>query len=67
VAVVLDFEKATKRLICNKTQAHHVAAILGTERLGEWPGRKIRLGAGQAPNGRPTIVILEVNGDQAQE
>jgi hypothetical protein len=57
-AIVLAFERATKRLILNKTQGHAIATILGTERLGDWPGRTIRLGAGSAPNGKPTITIL---------
>lgn len=61
VAIVLTFERATKRLICNKTQAHTIATILGTERLGDWPGRTIRLGTGRAPNGKDTITIEEGN------
>ena len=58
VAVVLTFDKARKKMICNKTQAHIIAAVLHTERLAEWPGGRITLAAGKAPNGRPTICVL---------
>lgn len=58
VAVVLAFERAHKQLICNKTQAHTVAACLGTERLAEWAGHVVSLAPATAPNGKPTIAIL---------
>jgi len=58
-AVVLTFERATKALILNKGQAQRVAAILGTERLAEWAGRRLTLAPGTGPTGKPTIAITE--------
>jgi len=58
VAIVLAFEGARKRMICNVTQAKAVAAIVGSERLGEWPGHTVTLAPSRAPNGRPTIAVL---------
>jgi hypothetical protein len=58
VAIVLSFEGARKRMICNKIQAHAVAALLGTERLAEWSEHVVTLAPSRAPNGRPTIAVL---------
>ncbi len=55
-ALVLAFEKASKRLICNKTQVLAIAAMFG-ENFADWLGRAITLAPGTANNGKPTIVI----------
>lgn len=54
---VLAFERAHKRLILNKTQALAIAGALCSEVLADWRGQRIQMRAGQAPNGKPTIVI----------
>lgn len=54
---VISFERATKRLILNKTQAFAIARIAGSDETGEWLGKKISLRVGRAPNGKPTIAI----------
>ena len=54
---VLTFERATKRMILNKTQCEALAELTGTERLAEWVGHSVVLSPGTAPNGKPTIVI----------
>ncbi len=56
-AAVLTFERATKRLILNKTQARALVNVLGTDRLQEWVGGTVVLFATEAPNGKPTIGI----------
>jgi hypothetical protein len=56
-ALVLTFAKATKRLICNKTQVWAAMGAIGTEVFADWIGHDITLSAGKAPNGKPTIVI----------
>jgi hypothetical protein len=57
-AAVLDFSRATKRLILNKTQCGQLTGVVGSERLADWPGQTIRLAPASAPNGKPTIAIL---------
>jgi len=59
LAIVLAFDKATKKLICNKTQSFTLARVLGTERLADWPGKAVTLAPGQAPNGKQTILVKE--------
>lgn len=54
---ILAFDRAHKRMILNKTQANAIAAILGTPAFADWPGRRIRLSVGRAPNGRDTIIV----------
>ena len=54
---VVTFEKATKRLILNKTQCQALLKVAGSERFAEWPGVTATLSEGRAPNGKPTIVI----------
>lgn len=56
-AAVLTFERASKRLILNKTQCGALAAICGSERLADWPGHTVQLTPATAPNGKPTIAI----------
>jgi hypothetical protein len=59
-AIVLAFERAQRRMICNKTQALDLAAILGDDLTG-WPGHTITLTPGTGRTGRPTITILEAS------
>lgn len=54
---VVTFERAQKRLILNKTQAHRLAEITGTEAFDAWAGTRVILHPGLAPNKRETIVI----------
>ena len=54
---VVTFERAQKRLIVNKTQAHRLAEIAGTEAFEAWPGLRVILHPGLAPNKREPIVI----------
>jgi hypothetical protein len=61
IAAVLAFERATKRLILNKTMCQALIAITKTERLGEWAGHSITLAPAMAPNGKPTIKIGGMN------
>ncbi len=54
---IVTFERAQKRLILNKTQAHRLAEITGTEAFADWAGARVILHPGLAPNKRETIVI----------
>ena len=54
---ILTFERASKRLILNKTQATALAEIIGSERLADWPGHRVELAPATASNNRPTIQI----------
>lgn len=53
----ISFEKASKRLLLNKTQAFAVASVIGSYETDEWIGRKISLRPGRAPNGKATIIV----------
>jgi len=55
--LALTFEKAGKRMLCNKTQAFAVAAATGSEETDGWIGKMITLSAGETPARRPTIVV----------
>jgi hypothetical protein len=67
IAAILAFERASKRLILNKTMCRALIAITHTERLGEWAGHNITLSAAVAPNGRDTITITEAtNGNHSE-
>ncbi len=63
-AAVLSFERATKRLILNKTQCRAIMALVGSERFADWPGHRIRLAPATAPNGRPTVSVQEAASEQ---
>lgn len=54
---VVSFERATKQLICNKTQSLSLARLCGSERVAEWVGHVVTLKPGKAPNGKQTIEI----------
>lgn len=54
---ILTFDRAHKRMILNKTQARAIADILGAQAFADWPGHKIQLSAGRAPNGKDTIIV----------
>jgi len=55
--LVLTFEKATKRLIVNKTQAKRLAEVTGTEAFDAWVGHRVALKPAIAQNGKPTVGI----------
>jgi hypothetical protein len=55
-AIVLSFERAQRRMICNKTQALALAELLGDDLTG-WPGHTITLASGQGRTGKPTIFV----------
>lgn len=55
--LAIAFEKATKRLLVNKTQAFAMAAIAGSDETDDWVGTKVSLRVGRARNGKPTIVV----------
>ncbi len=55
--LVVEFEKATRKLVCNKTQGYRLAEITGTKKFGQWVGCRVRLTRGKAHNGKPTIII----------
>ncbi len=55
--LALRFERATKRMLLNKTQAFAIADITGSVETDTWAGHHIALRAGRAPNGKPTIVV----------
>jgi hypothetical protein len=61
-AAVLSFERASKRLIANKTQVQALATILGSERFAEWVGKSVALAPDVAPNGKPTIAVQPASG-----
>ena len=61
LALVVAFEKAKRKLVCNKTQARALMAITGSETFAEWVGASITLAPAVAPNKRGTIAILGVN------
>lgn len=55
--LAVAFEKATKRLLVNKTQAFAMAEIAGSDETDEWAGVRISMRVGRARNGKPTIII----------
>lgn len=55
--LAVAFEKATKRLLVNKTQAFAMAEIAGSDETDDWVGVRISMKVGRARNGKPTIVI----------
>lgn len=55
--LALTFEKASKRMLLNKTQAFAVAAATGSEETDGWIGKSITLAAGVTAARRPTIVV----------
>ena len=54
---VAYFAKAKKGLILNATQCTQIAEIAESERFDAWPGTRVTLAPGKAPNGKPTITI----------
>lgn len=58
--LIVSFAKATKRLICNKTQAYAIASATGSQDTDKWLGSKVTLSAAVAPNGKATILITPV-------
>jgi hypothetical protein len=58
--LVIAFYSKSLRLVCNKTQAHALATITGTDDYSAWAGHQVVLSTGRAPNGSDTIVISPV-------
>ena len=56
--LIVAFAGRNKELICNKTQALAIAEITRQEDYTKWRGAAIRIQAGTAHNGKPTILIL---------
>ena len=56
-ALVIHFEKATKALICNKTQLGAIAEITGSKRFADWTGARLHLKPAIAPNKKATVAI----------
>lgn len=54
---VIRFEKAQKALILNQTQARQIEEICRSGAFKDWPGTRVTLSPGRAPNGKPTITI----------
>lgn len=54
---VVRFERAQKALILNQTQARQIEEIAGSGSFADWPGTRVTLAPGRAPNNKPTIVI----------
>jgi uncharacterized protein (DUF849 family) len=69
--LAISFHKATKRMIVNKTQSLRIAEITGEFDTDNWPGHRIALRVGRAPNGKPTIVVERASvpapGEQSSE
>jgi hypothetical protein len=57
--VVLTFEGARMRLVCNKTQAKALAGLTGSDRFADWAGHRVRLAPATAHNGKGTIAITK--------
>lgn len=64
--IVLSFDKATRVMTCNRTQAYSVTSALGTDDTDQWPGREIILSAGLAHNGYATIIVSPVVTDNGE-
>lgn len=55
--LAISFQRATKRMLINKTQGFRIAEITGQFETDNWAGHRIALRVGRAPNGKPTIVV----------
>lgn len=58
--LVVAFYGKQLRLVCNKTQAHALTDITGTDDYSTWLGHRVVLSTGRAPNGMDTILISPV-------
>jgi len=63
-AAILSFERASKRLILNRTMCRALIDATNTERLLEWIGHSITLAPAMAPNGKDTIEIRRAENGQ---
>ena len=59
--IVVTFERATKKLICNMTQARAFADIAKSEEIDDWMGMHVVLTAARANNGKLTIAVHGVD------
>lgn len=62
-ALVVRMKRKKLPFILNKTQTWAVVEVVGDEDYSSWPGGKIRLCPGVAPNGKPTIVVQNPTSD----
>jgi len=51
------FKRAQRRMLLNKTQAFALADACGSADTERWPGRRVTLSVGIAPNRQATIVV----------
>jgi hypothetical protein len=58
--LIVQFYGKSLRLVLNKTQAHALASICGTDDYSAWVGHRVVLSTGRAPNGADTISISPV-------
>ena len=58
--LVVAFYGKSLRLILNKTQAHNLATVCGTDDYTTWVGHRVVLSTGRATNGSDTILISPV-------
>ncbi len=58
--LIVAFYGKQLRLVCNKTQANALAIVTGSDDYTLWPGHRVVLSTGRAPNGSDTIVISPV-------
>lgn len=59
--LALRFERATKMMLLNKTQAFRIAELTGQVDTDHWASYRIALRVGRAPNGKPTIVVEQAS------
>lgn len=64
--IVLAFENARKEMILNKTQATAITEATGTGTYHTWPGTRITIAPGTAPNGKATIIITRASAGAPQ-
>lgn len=64
--LIVSFYGKSLRLVANKTQATALAAICGSDDYTTWPGYRVVLSAGKAPNGADTIVISPLPDKQSE-
>ena len=65
--LVIQFHRATLRMICNKTQAFRLAELCKSENYLRWVGHQVSLSAGRAQNGKLTIIVGPIPDDTAAD
>ena len=49
--LVLGFERAQRKMICDKMQVLRLAELTGSRSFADWPGHSVTLATAMAPNG----------------